>query len=213
MPHLPLSLDFRAAGAFFRFGTSGETFCGKSLSRDVQTAASCPSASIRPAARTVGNRCTGEVGEAILNGSRGRLLAYGSEQRLTVSDHEADRRYEARAAPSPEGGAYVNRCDDGLLTTGDSPSPGYRFDAGSHHVGRASRQKPAFARQPATGLDAVEIGIQLRQHQRVIRASTRCRGACAIETHVHQVQLIDEDIHDTNRVVFANGGPACRPTG
>ena len=64
----------------------------------------------------------------------------------------------------------------------------------------------AFALQPAAGLDAIEIPVQieLQQHRRVIRRPTRCSRLCAIETQADQVQLVDEDVHYPNRVVFCN---------
>src|SRR5690606_18922954 len=64
----------------------------------------------------------------------------------------------------------------------------------------------AFALQPAAGLDAIEITVQveLQQHRGVIRRPTRCSRLCSIKTRADQVQLVDEDVHDPNGVVVCN---------
>jgi hypothetical protein len=60
--------------------------------------------------------------------------------------------------------------------------------------------------QPAAGGDAIEIAIneQLQRHRRMVTGPTCPRMGRAREAKVHQIKLVDKQIHHTNQVILVD---------
>ncbi len=65
---------------------------------------------------------------------------------------------------------------------------------------------PRFALQPAAGLHLVQVAIdvELQQHCRMIGRASRRRRCHTVEAERTQVQIIDEDIDHTHRVLLGH---------
>ena len=63
-----------------------------------------------------------------------------------------------------------------------------------------------FALQAPAGLDAIEVAVDvdLQQHRRVVSRSTSGCGFNTFEAQTSEVALVDEDLHNTDRVVLTN---------
>ena len=68
------------------------------------------------------------------------------------------------------------------------------------------RREQRFALQAATGLNAVEVAVDvdLEQDRRVVRRATRHGRIGTLEAQVSQLELFDKCIDDPNGVVLAN---------
>ena len=109
---------------------------------------------------------------------------------------ELAAQHDELAADVADGSAVVPaEVGDGLEVRRQAPGQPHQLDVALR-----------LALQPAAGLDAVEIAVDvdLQQHRRVVRRSPRRRGIDAFEAQLGQIELVDEDLDHPDRIVFGD---------
>src|SRR5664279_1275810 len=135
-----------------------------------------------------------------------REVAIAGVDRLELAAVDGDyglREQLELAAQLDEAAAHVADADpvvvpevgDGLEVRRQAPGQPHQFDIAL-----------GFALEPAAGLDAVEVAVDvdLEQDRRVVGRPARRRGCRAFEAQSLQVELVDERIDDAHRVVFTD---------
>ena len=83
---------------------------------------------------------------------------------------------------------------DGLEVRGRATGEPHQFDVAL---------RLAFEAPTRLNLVEVAVDVDLQQHRRVVRGPSGHRGLRPVEAELFEIQFIDEDVDDANRVVLA----------
>jgi hypothetical protein len=137
-------------------------------------------------------------------GAREVLVAVVHRLELAAVDRHAGLREQAH---------HAAECDKPGTDLPDSPAVvlaeiGNRLVVGSkpanepHHLNVA----PGFALKPPARLHPIEVAVnvELQQNRRMIRRPASRLGIDPVELKLGQIEFVDEDVNDANRIVLAD---------
>lgn len=143
--------------------------------------------------QAAGDLALGKVAIAVVH--RLEFAAVDGDAIPLQHPHPAAQFHELRAGPSDGRAVVAPEVGDGLVVGRQAAGQPHKLDI-----------PPRFAFQAAAGWDPVQVAVdkELQQHGWMIARATSSGWGATLETECAEIELIDEEVDDTDQVILAD---------